>query len=480
MTALLVKSAAILAAAELLVMLLLPHCGLTEHPAAMLLDPLLMLLLSLGPLYLLLRGERAKLEKRDLLDAKLQAILGRLWSASLHTLSADKLLDDILKEILDNSPISLQRKGAIFLVEGGELRMKAAIGLSGEQRAMCGSVPTGRCLCGAVLATGETVFASALDDRHHIRPAETAEHGHYCLPIKSSGKVIGVLTLYVEAGHRRLPEEEAFLASVCSIIARIVEGKKMERALFQVQKMDALNRFAAGIAHDFNNVLGAISGYVSVAAPGVPQGSQFASDLAGIGEAVEKGRQLTRQLALFSRQAEDKKELLDMNALVESSLGMLRRVIGPGIKLEAATAAVPLPVRCARGHLDQVLLNLAANARDAMPSGGTLRLATSREEICFVASRRCLKAARIEVSDTGEGMPESVLERLFEPFLTTKQEGKGTGLGLAMIHGIVHQHGGEIMVTSAPGAGTSFSIYLPLEEEGASEGKQAEMPEKDL
>jgi len=468
-TKLLIKASAIMAAAELAAMCFLYCAGLTGHRLAALIDPALMLLLSMGPLYLLLRGENRKLEKHKKLDEKLHLILNDLWSASLHTLSTEELLGKILTAILENSPISLQRKGAIFLTEDGILRLKCSFGFGDEQKRLCNNIPKGKCLCGLVLETGKTVYAAAVDSRHHIRTGEMAPHGHYCFPIRSAGQVIGALNLYLDPGHKRDAAEESFLSSVCAIIARILEGKKLERSLFQMQKMEALNRFAAGIAHDFNNILGAISAYSTTAAHGLPPETALAGDLREISAAVEKGTALTRQLKLFSRQSEEINETVDLNAHVQNSAKMLKHLTGPGISLELLPSDKELPISCSRSHLDQLLMNLAVNAKDAMQAGGTLTLQISQEEICFVSSRQCLKAAKLTVSDTGEGMDENLRERIFEPFFTTKPEGKGSGLGLSIVHGIVHQHGGEILVQSAPGSGTRFDIYLPLSAPGKSE-----------
>jgi len=462
MTKLLIKAAAVLAVSELAVMCML-HCwGVEGHQFEVILDPLMMILLALGPLYLLLRGERAKAQRQEALDNKLHTIVDDLWSASLHTLSSDALLGKILSEILDNSPISIQHKGAIFLTEDGKLRLKASIGFSKEQKLLCGVVPPGKCFCGTVLETGESVYAATVDNRHHIQPPGITPHGHYCFPIKSSGQVLGALNLYLEPGHTQDEAEEKFLRSVCAIIARIIEGKKLERSLFQMQKMEALNRFAAGIAHDFNNILGAIQGYCDVTTRTLPPGSQTACDIREISEAAGRGAELTRQLKLFSRQAEETAEIFDINRELEQTGRMIRRLIGGGVDTEFRFSASPLPIKGSRGQLGQVIMNLAANARDAMPSGGRFIITTSSQEVCLTASKRCFKAACITVTDTGEGMNEEVLEKIFEPFFTTKQDGKGSGLGLSIIYGVVQQHGGEILVRSTPGEGTRFDIYLPL------------------
>ncbi|MDT8286673.1 MAG: ATP-binding protein [Elusimicrobiales bacterium] len=457
----LVKAAVILLLSETAVMALLWYSGIAHSPIGIILDPLLMALVALAPIYFLLRAERKAMARRELLDAKLHRIVDGLWSASLHTLSETELLSTILKEILDNSPISTVRKGAIFLAEGELLVLKTEQGFSEEQKRMCGEVGSGRCLCGRVLENGEPVFASEVDDRHDNEFPDMEPHGHYCFPIKSAGRVVGELNLYLEAGHARDAAEERFLSSVCAIIARILEGKKLERSLFRMQKTEALNRFAAGIAHDLNNILGAIRGFSEVAGRCLPKGSETADDMREISSAVDRGESLTRRLKLFARQETEKPEVFDLNATVNGLGGMLRRLMG-GVSVELKTSGQPLQVKAVRGQLEQVLMNLAANARDAMPGKGVFSVETIAQEICFTASRRCLKAAKLTVSDTGSGMTEEQLEKVFEPFYTTKGREEGSGLGLAVVQGIVQQHGGEIFTRSAPGKGTAFDIYLPL------------------
>lgn len=461
MKRLLVKAVVILLLSETAVMALLWYSGIAHKPIGIVLDPLLMALVAMIPIYFLLRAERKNMARREVLDAKLHRIVDGLWSASLHTLSETELLSTILKEILDNSPISSVRKGAIFLAEGERLVLKTEQGFSEEQKRLCGEIEPGRCLCGRVLATGEPVFASAVDGRHDNEFPGMAPHGHYCFPIKSAGRVIGALNLYLEAGHARDAAEERFISSVCAIIARILEGKKLERSLFRMQKTEALNRFAAGIAHDLNNILGAIRGFSEVAGHCLPPGSETADDIREISAAVDRGESLTRRLKLFARQETEKPEVLDLNAAVGGMGEMLRRLIG-GVEVEMRLSDGQLRVKAGKGQLEQVLMNLAANARDAMAGKGVFSVETCEQEICFTASKRCMKAARLIVSDTGPGMAEEQLERIFEPFYTTKAPGEGTGLGLAVVQGIVQQHGGEILARSAPGKGATFDIYLPL------------------
>ena len=462
MKATLAKAALILAASELTVMFLLRRLNIRGGALDVFLDPALMLLLALGPLYLMFRREEKARRRHELFDSKLQRIVEDLWSASLQTISREDLLHRILEEIITNSPITIERKGAILLAEDGALRMKASIGLSEELREACATVPSGRCLCGKVLATGEIIFAGHVDERHDTAVADMQDHGHYCLPIKSAGKVIGALTLYTAPGHKRDPLEESFLRSVCAILARIIEGKKMESSLFQFQKMEALNRFAAGIAHDFNNILCTIQGFCDVALLESLDDGRAARDFREISSVVKKGAALTRQLKLISRQASGAQEIFDLNDIARRLQEMIGRLSGARITVELALSPGPLPVKGSPGQIEQVLLNLAANARDAMPAGGVFRLETSRQDVCFTGSRQCFDSARITATDTGEGMTEEVMEKIFEPFFTTKEEGKGSGLGLSITHGIIKQHGGDILVRSALGAGTRFEIFLPL------------------
>ncbi|MDA8244157.1 MAG: ATP-binding protein [Elusimicrobia bacterium] len=474
MTTLLIRATLILAGSELLVMALLSRVELSK-PLAVALDPLLMVAIAIWPLYLLMRKERRRLEKQEALDAKLHGIVDNLWNASMNTLSRDAFLAAVLRELLDTSAIPLQRKGAIFLQENGEFRLKAEVGFSEAERQSCSAIQSGRCLCGAVIESRRPVYASDVDDRRHVRTGGGRPHGHYCFPILSGNDLFGVLTLYLDPGHRRDPAEERFISSVCAIVARIVEAKRLESSLRQMQKVEALNRFAAGISHDFNNILSAIRGYCDVALRGLPGPSQAAGDIRDIISVVDRGALLTRQLKLYSRQWPEEYSVEDLNLVVKESSEMIRHLSGAGIKVSLKPYSEPLPVRCNRGQLEQVLLNLASNARDAMPGGGEFRLETSCREVGFPGKKRSMTAAVIAASDTGSGIPQELAEKIFEPFFTTKPEGAGTGLGLAMAHSIISQHGGEITVSSSQ-TGTRFDIYLPLR--GGSE--EPEVLEKDL
>ncbi|HYW06931.1 MAG TPA: PAS domain S-box protein [Longimicrobium sp.] len=244
--------------------------------------------------------------------------------------------------------------------------------------------------------------------------------------------------------------------------------RESEAQLRQAHKMEAVGRLAGGIAHDFNNLLTAILGNAELLLADVEPGSPIRADLEEITAAGQRAAALTRQLLAFSRQQVLHPRVLDANSVFAEMERMLRRVIGEHIDFAVDLAPDLGLVRADPGQLEQVLLNLVVNARDAMPDGGTLRV-RSRNVMVDLHSTHPLPAdinpgpyAVFSVADTGSGMDDETQQRIFEPFFTTKEQGKGTGLGLATVYGIVNQSGGYIGVSSAPGAGTTFEVYLPV------------------
>jgi PAS domain S-box-containing protein len=239
-----------------------------------------------------------------------------------------------------------------------------------------------------------------------------------------------------------------------------------EAQLRQAHKMEAVGRLAGGIAHDFNNVLTAIYGYADLLLEEFVVGDSRRSDVEEIRRMAERAATLTRQLLAFSRQQMLQPQILDLNVVIEEVQRMLTRMIGTDIQLTFEPSRDLGLVRADRGQIEQVLMNLGANARDAMPEGGSLTIRTANRDITSS------EAARLDglipgpyvvmtVTDTGVGMPDDVRHHVFEPFFTTKAQGEGTGLGLATIYGIVKQSGGGIVVDSEEQKGTTFTIYLP-------------------
>jgi PAS domain S-box-containing protein len=257
----------------------------------------------------------------------------------------------------------------------------------------------------------------------------------------------------------------------------ITEQKRLEAQFLQAQKMEAVGRLAGGVAHDFNNLLTVINSHSQLALLELKDWDPLREKFESIQKAGERAANLTRQLLAFSRRQVVEMKVLDLNTLLRDLEKMLHRVIGEDIKLETALTADLGRVKADPGQIEQAILNLVVNARDAMPGGGKLTIETGNEEVDaeFAGKHMGLKPGRyvgLSVSDTGVGMPPEVRERLFEPFFTTKEKGKGTGLGLSTVYGVVKQSGGEIWIYSEPGMGTTAKIYLPAVDEPLEEAKR--------
>jgi signal transduction histidine kinase len=260
-----------------------------------------------------------------------------------------------------------------------------------------------------------------------------------------------------------VPGEPGVPRRVAGLCSDITEQKLLEEQLRHAQKMESLGRLAGGMAHDFNNLMTAVLGHASFASAGLPDGHEARAEIAEIEKAARRASDLTRQLLAFARIQLVSPSTVDVNELLTGLDALLRRLIGEDVELITVLEPDPLCACVDPRQLEQVLVNLAVNARDAMPGGGRLVLETA-EVTLREGARLPLPSgryARISVRDTGHGIPEELREHVFEPFFTTKDPGKGTGLGLATCYGIVRQCGGHIAVESAPGAGTCFEVYLP-------------------
>ena len=253
---------------------------------------------------------------------------------------------------------------------------------------------------------------------------------------------------------------------VSAAIRDLTERRKLENQFRQAQKMESIGTLAGGIAHDFNNLLTVILSYSSSLAEELPKDSRHHRAAEQVHVAAERGAALTSQLLAFSRKQVFQLRVVNLNDIIKNLLKMLQRIIGEHIEIKMALAADLASVRADAGQLEQVLMNLSVNARDAMPRGGRLTLETQNVELDETFVRQHVGSVAgphtlLTVSDTGVGMDAAILSRIFEPFFTTKGPGHGTGLGLAMVYGVVKQSGGYIGVHSEVGRGTAFQIYLP-------------------
>jgi len=279
--------------------------------------------------------------------------------------------------------------------------------------------------------------------------------------LHKSGKVVWMhLTAFA------LPHPGGAPSYAIGILEDITSRRELEEQLRHSQRMEAVGQLAGGIAHDFNNLLTAITSYCDLAADALEPGAdeRLRSSVAGIGSAANRAAELTQQLLAFSRRQVLELAPVDLNAVVEEHTPMLARLLGEDVDIRLSLGADIATVAVDAGQLVQVLMNLVANARDAMPEGGTLTIETQNvrlDRAPTTSGELTGDYALLAVSDTGSGMDDETKSRIFEPFFTTKEEGKGTGLGLATVLGIVEQSGGRLTVYSEPGMGTTFKIYLP-------------------
>ncbi|MBU1109937.1 MAG: GAF domain-containing protein [Candidatus Riflebacteria bacterium] len=410
---------------------------------------------------------------------EIQTAINKLTTLPLKNQSFDTTLHDFLEIIIELPWLSITRKGCLFLVDEttGHLVMRTHCGLNQEIVEACSIIPSGKCLCGRVLESGKAIFRSCVDDEHEISYSGMAEHGHYCSPLKSgNGKIIGVLNFYVKHGHVSEPWEVQFLDTVSNLLAQIIEKenvqeqkRRTDRQLMHLQREESIGRLASGIAHDFNNLLAVILGYTEMTFDSLPEDFVAREDLSEVLIACQRARSLTRQLLLFSRNDVVEKVKLDLNEVAKNLSKMLGRLIGEQVQLEVITSDESTCIIGDHGQMEQLILNLTINARDAMPMGGRIIIKTGKvihDETVFdsLAGKHIGAFAYLTVTDTGTGMPPEVLKRIFEPFFTTKATGAGTGLGLATAKQIVDQHDGQISVQSQLQVGTQFAVRFPLAE----------------
>ncbi|MFT3708430.1 MAG: PAS domain S-box protein [Archangium sp.] len=302
------------------------------------------------------------------------------------------------------------------------------------------------------------------DRRQQRRRAGVAER----LEIKLRRKDGVVIDVAISVSSMRNAQGE-FIGSL-ALVTDITDTKSVEEQLRQSQKMEAVGRLAGGVAHDFNNMLSVILSFTSLALDDLPADSPVRADLTEVLRAGERSRELTKQILAFSRKQILTPQILEPNAVLRSTEPMLRRLIGEDVHLTLSLASNLGSIKADPNQLEQVLMNLVINARDAMPSGGKLTIETHNVDLDQQYAQTHLETAPgphvlIAVTDTGVGMDKATQARIFEPFFTTKGPGEGTGLGLSTVYGIVKQSGGSIWLYSELGRGTTFKIYFPRTDE---------------
>jgi signal transduction histidine kinase/ActR/RegA family two-component response regulator len=320
------------------------------------------------------------------------------------------------------------------------------------------------------------------DDREAVL-AETARTEETCEPfsmehrfVTRDGDVLWVQNsaVYMCDENGRTTYMHGVMFDITPRMTVESERSLLREQLVQSQKMEAVGKLAGGVAHDFNNLLTVIQGHAQQAMMQVSETGPFHAILSKINSAAERAADLTRKLLLFSRKQPVDFRILNLNAVITDLVKMLHRLIGEDVTIETGLADDPWTIRADQNSIEQMIMNLAVNARDAMPQGGTLTVRTANV-VCGAEEVRGTDGAQpgpyvmLTVSDTGVGMTEKVLGRVFEPFFTTKSAGQGTGLGLSVVYGIVQQHNAFVRVRSTLGEGTTFRIWFPAVSEPQDE-----------
>jgi signal transduction histidine kinase/CheY-like chemotaxis protein/HAMP domain-containing protein len=417
--------------------------------------------------------EREQAERTLLNRSFQQAVVGALGQFAMVSEDISALLGQAV--MLAAQTLELEYCHVLELAPGGKsFLLRAGVGWK-EGWIGKATVPAERqTVSGYALTVGEPVFFEDLAADTRFRACTLlAEHGvvsGMTVAIGGHGQAFGVLGAHT-ARRRKFTEDEVhFLFSIATVLAMAVARARMEVELRQAQKMESIGQLAAGVAHDFNNMLTVIQGHsgMLLAKSGLPP--EMLGSAQAIYFAAERATRLTRQLLMFSRKNVMQPKLLDLREVVSTLSKMLKHVLREPITLEFhPPPEIPL-VQGDVGMIEQVIMNLAVNARDAMPNGGTLTISTQPLQItdAYVQAHREARTGAfvcLAVCDTGCGMDSATLNRIFEPFFTTKEAGKGTGLGLATVYGIVKRHQGWIEVTSEVGKGSTFKVFIPASSE---------------
>jgi two-component system cell cycle sensor histidine kinase/response regulator CckA len=395
-------------------------------------------------------GTLADLDGREMLMLEYTDVTERL-----HVEEALRAAEERLHTVISNAPIVL------FAIDaGGVFTMSEGHGLEA-----LGLEP------GEVV--GRSVFDVYRDFPSVLAAIRRALAGEEFTTVTEVGK------LAFETRYTPLRGTAGEFRGLIGVATDVTDQRRLEDQLRHSQKMEAIGRLAGGVAHDFNNLLAAIMGHSELMLSRIHAGHPLHTNAEEVQKAAARGALLTRQLLAFSRKEVLAPRDLDLNLVVTEMDGMLRRLIGEDIELHSNIGPAPLRVRADRGQLEQVIMNLAVNARDALPRGGrlTIEVAGVMVDVAFADQHPQLRSGPhvlLTVSDDGCGMDSPTLARAFEPFFTTKAQGKGTGLGLSTVYAIIEQSGGTITVYSEPGLGTTFKVYLPR----ADGGPAASAPER--
>jgi PAS domain S-box-containing protein len=403
-------------------------------------------------------SERKRAEQQIQESHESLKTLNALLRLALEDVNLEELLQRALTLVLDNAwPVTLG-VGAVFLVDekAGEVVLAAHNGVDRNILERCARVPLGQCLCGRVAASGAMLHCAGIDERHEITYAGISPHGHYCIPIAAGEGVLGVLNVYLAAGHPQDAAEEEFFGSFASTLAGIIVRKRAEQnlraadeQLHEQATLVKLGEMAAVVAHEVRNPLAGVRGAIQVIGRRLPPEGKDVAVIGEITARLDALDELMKDLLLFARPPQVRPVRVDLTALARETAALVSQdPTARDVRFEVDGSAQAV---CADPQLLRiVLLNLFLNAAHAMHSKGTVRTAVA------VGNRTC----QIAVADSGPGIPPDIRDRIFTPFFTTKA--RGTGLGLSTAKRLVESHQGHISVECPAGGGTIFRIELPL------------------
>ena len=398
-----------------------------------------------------------------------QAVLVALGQRALRDTNVTVLIDEVVRRVAETLAVDYCAV-LDLLTDESALRIRAAVGLPQELIGQATLSRQADSHAGYTLHVGEPVVVDDLRTETRFKPQMMLHYGVVsCMSaiIHGTDRPFGILGAYTTTPRRFTSDDVHFLQAVANVLASAIARQRLDEQGHQGQKIQAIGTLAGGIAHDFNNMLTAILGYTELASDDVPRDSITWRNLQRVLTAGARARELVQQLLAFSRQNTIQLQPVELPLLVREMLSLLRASLPSTIEIRQHIETDVGIVMAAPTQIHQVLLNLYTNAEHAMrPTGGVLevRLEAVGVDAVFAAAHPELKPGphvRLTVYDTGHGMPPEVLERIYEPFFTTKSVGEGTGMGLSVAHGIVASHEGTMTVVSAPGKSTTFAIYLP-------------------
>ena len=402
-----------------------------------------------------------------------QSVTNKLLQTSLIPLPLTEHLLQALNLIMDVPWFAIEAKGSIFLWEEaqGELVLAAQRDLSKPLLSLCARVPLGHCLCGRAAETRQVVFSGCLDKHHKTRFDGIADHGHYCVPILFGDRLLGVLNLYVAAGHVRCAEEEEFLNTMANTLASLIERYRQDKSLHDMQvnmlaasKLATLGEVATGVAHEMNQPLTYISTFTQNLETALQNDAvdldRIKKRIGTVNAQLQRIDVIIRHLQTFGRKDEDlgagNMKPVNVVNIVENTLLFLgERLRLHNIALEKKFSAGVPAIAGHMNRLEQLFINFFQNAIQALSAKDNAMITVA------IAHLSAQNKIQVKFSDNGVGMEPAVREKIFEPFFTTKGIGEGTGLGLAIVYGIVQEHGGTIICESEIDKGTTFTLEFP-------------------